>query len=665
MPGAELLRLLAGHPEIEVVHVTADSNAGAAVGDLYPSLLARLRAPPVLAARRRRPRGPRPRVLRAAARCQPGAAARPARPRRPRDRSRRRLPAPARRVLALVRRAARGAARSPTASRTGWSSCTATRSRRIARRVARLLPDGGEPRVRAARCARPRRAAHRRRRGLGRLGRGPRPQDHQPVLGGERERRGVRAADASPHRGDGTGADARSRGSRVQVLFTPHLVPMTRGILATCYARPATDGLCRRRGCSSTTASSTRTIRASSWSTSRRARRRRTAPNVAHVTVRFDARTETVVAIAAEDNLVKGASGQMIQAANLLLGLPETTGLPLLGYPAMSVTAAKGFVAGGIACGIKESGAPDLALVATDDHVPVPAAAVFTSNLAQAAPVQVSRAHLADGHAAAVVLSSGNANAATGESGRRDARRMCALTAEGIDVGRRPTCSCARPASSASRCRWPRSNRASPKLCGDAQPRRRARCGAGDAHDRHGPQGGDRARPGAAIVGGMAKGAAMLSPAMATMLAVLTTDAAADPQILQQALAQRGERDVRLPERRRLPVHERHRDGARQRPGGGGRTVCSSPTRSTSVCGSLAEQMARDAEGATKFVRVRVRRRAHAGRSADRGRARWPTASSCSARSTAATPTGGGCSRSSAPAARSSIPSSSTSPTTA
>ena len=53
--------------------------------------------------------------------------------------------------------------------------------------------------------------------------------------------------------------------------------------------------------------------------------------NVVHVTVRFDTRTDTVIAIAAEDNLVKGASGQMIQAANVVLGLPETTGLPLLG----------------------------------------------------------------------------------------------------------------------------------------------------------------------------------------------------------------------------------------------------------------------------------------------------------------------------------------------
>ena len=54
-------------------------------------------------------------------------------------------------------------------------------------------------------------------------------------------------------------------------------------------------------------------------------------PTSLHVTVRFDERTDTVIAIVAEDNLVKGASGQMIQAANVLLGLPETTGLPLLG----------------------------------------------------------------------------------------------------------------------------------------------------------------------------------------------------------------------------------------------------------------------------------------------------------------------------------------------
>ena len=99
----------------------------------------------------------------------------------------------------------------------------------------------------------------------------------------------------------------------------------------------------------------------------------------------------------------------------------------------MSVTAAKGFEAGGLASGIKPSGAPDLALVATVDHRPVTAAGVFTSNLVTAAPVQVSRRHLADARAAAVVLNSGNANAATGEPGKRDALRMCELAAAGLE----------------------------------------------------------------------------------------------------------------------------------------------------------------------------------------------------------------------------------------
>ncbi|MEY2399222.1 MAG: glutamate N-acetyltransferase / amino-acid N-acetyltransferase, partial [Actinomycetota bacterium] len=100
----------------------------------------------------------------------------------------------------------------------------------------------------------------------------------------------------------------------------------------------------------------------------------------------------------------------------------------------MSVTAAKGFVAGGVAAGVKESGDPDLALVATTDGKPVVAAAVFTTNLAAAAPVQVSRAHLqaTGGRAAAVVLNSGNANAATGEAGRATAQGACDLVAEAL-----------------------------------------------------------------------------------------------------------------------------------------------------------------------------------------------------------------------------------------
>src|SRR5439155_22677329 len=96
----------------------------------------------------------------------------------------------------------------------------------------------------------------------------------------------------------------------------------------------------------------------------------------------------------------------------------------------VSVTAAAGFVAAGIAAGIKATGRPDLALVATADHRPVPAAGVFTTNLVAAAPVQVSRRHLAAGsEAAAVVLNSGNANAATGAPGLVVADRTCALVA--------------------------------------------------------------------------------------------------------------------------------------------------------------------------------------------------------------------------------------------
>ena len=98
----------------------------------------------------------------------------------------------------------------------------------------------------------------------------------------------------------------------------------------------------------------------------------------------------------------------------------------------MSVTAATGFVAGGAACGIKPDGAADLAIVATSNRHPVSAAGVFTRNLACAAPVQISRMHLGNGSAAAVVLSSGNANAATGEQGRVDARRMAELTGQGL-----------------------------------------------------------------------------------------------------------------------------------------------------------------------------------------------------------------------------------------
>lgn len=116
------------------------------------------------------------------------------------------------------------------------------------------------------------------------------------------------------------------------VLFTPHLAPMTRGILATCYARPA--------GATSTAAlldllrdayagepfvvvGATPPSTKAAWGS-----------NSAHLTARFDARTGWVVVLAAIDNLVKGASGQAVQCANIVLGLDETAGLSPVGvYP--------------------------------------------------------------------------------------------------------------------------------------------------------------------------------------------------------------------------------------------------------------------------------------------------------------------------------------------
>ncbi len=120
--------------------------------------------------------------------------------------------------------------------------------------------------------------------------------------------------------------------SGAQVLFTPHLAPMNRGILATCYARPATelntdDVLAVLRDAyvdepfvvvSDRSPSTKATL----------------GSNCAHVTARVDPRTGWVVSLCAIDNLVKGASGQAVQCANIALGLPEATGLSAIGvYP--------------------------------------------------------------------------------------------------------------------------------------------------------------------------------------------------------------------------------------------------------------------------------------------------------------------------------------------
>jgi N-acetyl-gamma-glutamyl-phosphate reductase len=119
----------------------------------------------------------------------------------------------------------------------------------------------------------------------------------------------------------------------VQVLFTPHLAPMNRGILATCYVRPAAAATSTEALLDALHAvyDDEPFVVVDERSPSTKAT---LGSNAAHLTSRFDPRTGWVVAIAALDNLVKGASGQAIQCANLMTGLDETTGLPAVGvYP--------------------------------------------------------------------------------------------------------------------------------------------------------------------------------------------------------------------------------------------------------------------------------------------------------------------------------------------
>jgi glutamate N-acetyltransferase / amino-acid N-acetyltransferase len=283
----------------------------------------------------------------------------------------------------------------------------------------------------------------------------------------------------------------------------------------------------------------------------------------------------------------------------------------------VSVTAAQGFDAGGTACGIKGSAAPDLSLVATSSRAAVAAAGVFTTNLVQAGPVVVSRRHLSDGRAAAVVLNSGNANAATGERGRADALRMCELAAAGLGVAVDDVLVCSTGLIGIPMPMGP-IEAGIPALCGDLAPTPAGGLAAATAimtTDTVAKEAVAVAEIGGhpITVGGMAKGAAMLSPAMATMLCVVTTDAAIAPGDLGAALsaAVRGSFDC-------VEV-----DGARSTndtvlvlangAAGNAPIVAGTPEFAAftaaleQVCGELAEMMARDAEGATKFVRVIVR----------------------------------------------------------
>ena len=273
----------------------------------------------------------------------------------------------------------------------------------------------------------------------------------------------------------------------------------------------------------------------------------------------------------------------------------------------MSITTPAGFVASGLAAGIKASGALDVALLCTEDGTPVPTAATFTTNKAAAGPVQVSKAHLeaSSGRMVGVVVSSGNANAATGAQGRRDAETMCRTAAEALGCAPTELLVCSTgligiplpievivpgiTQAVAQRSADPASAEAAATGILTTDSGRKEVLVEGEGF----------------TVAGMAKGAGMLAPNMATMLAFLTTDAAVEPGVLQQVL----QRSVDA------SFNSMSIDGCTST---NDTVVLMASGRAGSVdehalvaavteaCQALAAQMAADAEGSSRIFHVRV-----------------------------------------------------------
>ena len=193
----------------------------------------------------------------------------------------------------------------------------------------------------------------------------------------------------------------------------------------------------------------------------------------------------------------------------------------------------KGFRAAGVTAGLKASGRPDLALVVNDgpEHV---AAAVFTSNRVQAAPVIWSRQAVSDGRVDAVVLNSGGANACTGSPGFLDTHRTAEKVAEtlGISAGDVAVCSTGLIGERLPMDRLlPGVEAAAAALSADGHDAAATAIMTTDTVSKQATYAGA-----GWSVSGMAKGAGMLAPALATMLVVLTTDAVATAADLDEAL---------------------------------------------------------------------------------------------------------------------------------
>lgn len=276
------------------------------------------------------------------------------------------------------------------------------------------------------------------------------------------------------------------------------------------------------------------------------------------------------------------------------------------------VCAARGFLAGGLACGIKKTDKLDLAVICSE--VPAQAAAIFTTNKVKAAPVILSKKHLSDGKAQAIIANSGNANACVGPQGDAAAFAMCRAAGDYLKI----------PAEMVLV--------ASTGVIGIPLPVEKIEKALHSAAHFLSDKGGaiaasavmttDTFSKEAAVefeiagqpvkIGGMAKGSGMIHPNMATMLGFITTDAAIEQPLLQKAIARAGEisfnrvtvdGDTSTNDTLFILANGKAQNKVIREEDADYRLFLEALEQ---VCLKLAKMLAKDGEGATKFVEIRV-----------------------------------------------------------
>lgn len=274
-----------------------------------------------------------------------------------------------------------------------------------------------------------------------------------------------------------------------------------------------------------------------------------------------------------------------------------------------SVTSPSGFKAGAVACGIKKSGKPDLALIASD--APCAFAGVLTTNRVHAACIDINRERLSGGVCQAIIVNSGNANCFTGAAGLQDANEVCALAADALGIRSEFVAG------------------ASTGHIGERLPMDKLRAGVAQLPGVLSAEGGPRAaqaimttdlvpkqaavrvslESGQVTIGAVAKGSGMIAPNMATMFCFLTTDADVPAGTLQSLLERAVDESFHC-----LTVDgdTSTNDMVLMLANGAGGVAVGEGDESrfqaalTLVCQQMAKAIAADGEGATKLIEIRV-----------------------------------------------------------